>query len=143
MMYDFFIAHAGPDIGAAESLYGLLTRARARVFLDSISLRPGDAWDDALPEALNSAGTTVVLISRRTEMAFYQREEVSAAIARSRLVPTVHRVVPVYLEVVDDVPYGLRRLHSLRAYGSAGLRRCSKELLGLLSHELAHGDQPQ
>ena len=45
--YDFFIAHAGPDVHAAEHLFDLL-EGGASVFLDPRSLRPGDDWDRAL-----------------------------------------------------------------------------------------------
>ena len=42
--WDFFLAHAGPDLASAERLYALLS-AESRVFLDSYCLRLGDDWD--------------------------------------------------------------------------------------------------
>jgi hypothetical protein len=110
--YDFFIAHAGGDTAEAEHLFDAL-KDQARVFLDSRCLRLGDQWDVILPEAQRRSRVTVVTLSRRTDAAFYQREEVAAAIDLAR--HASHRVVPVFLEGPpgedSSVPYGLRRLH--------------------------------
>jgi hypothetical protein len=112
--YDFFVAHAGGDVRAAEELYDGLS-SHARVFLDSRCLRPGDPWDVALPEAQRRSNVTVVLVSSRTDAAWYAREEVAGAIDLARR-PGGHRVVPVYLDgrpaEPEVVPYSLRRLHA-------------------------------
>jgi len=99
--WDFFLAHAGSDSGIAESLYGLLS-PHCRVFLDSRSLKLGDDWDVALPEAQRRSRITVVrsritvvIISPHTPKAYYQREEVATAIQLARTSPDDHRVVPV------------------------------------------------
>ena len=110
--YDFFIAHAGADAPVAERLYDLLV-GDARVFLDSRCLEYGDEWDVVLPRAQRQSRITIVIVSPRTDSAFYQREEVAAANELARR--EGHRVVPVFVHGAptdfDDVPYGLRRLH--------------------------------
>jgi len=113
--WDFFIAHAGRDKKAAETLYDLLSKD-SRVFLDSRSLLLGDNWDLKLPEAQRNSLVTVVLISSHTEKGYYQREEIAAAIDLARTTDE-HRVVPVYLSgqaaAANSVPYGLRLKHGI------------------------------
>ena len=130
--WDFFIAHAGSDINIAEQFYeGLLTDSR--VFLDSKSLILGDNWDVALPRAQKKSLITVVLISSKTEAAYYQREEIAAAIAYARANPDDHRVIPVYLDVESkkdkNVPYGLRLKHSLTITSNCTIETAISKLI--------------
>ena len=113
--FDFFIAHAGPDVMAARALNRLLSK-RHRVFLDAESLMPGDPWDETLPRAQQRSRVTVVLVSACTDSAYYQREEIAQAIELSRSEAGRHHVVPICLSgppVPHDIPYGLRRLNFL------------------------------
>jgi len=113
--FDFFIAHAGPDVMAARALNRLLSKCH-RVFLDADSLMPGDPWDEVLPRAQQQSRVTVVLVSGSTDHAYYQREEIAQAIELSRSEAGRHHVVPICLSgppVPHDVPYGLRRLNFL------------------------------
>jgi len=113
--FDFFIAHAGPDLMAARALNRLLSKCH-RVFLDAESLMPGDPWDETLPRAQQQSRVTVVLVSACTDYAYYQREEIAQAIELSRSEAGRHHVVPICLSgppVPHDVPYGLRRLNFL------------------------------
>jgi DNA-binding beta-propeller fold protein YncE len=132
--YDFFIAHAEKDIATAERLFESL-HAKSGVFLDSRCLRPGDDWDQALPAAQRQSKVTVVLISTSTERAFYQREEIAAAIDLARKNPESHRVVPVYLDGppdgVSDVPYGLRLKHAIVIDTATTLAAAAAQLLDL------------
>ena len=95
--WDFFIAHAGADKRPAEKLYDYL-KPKSRVFLDCRSLVLGDDWDTELRRAQKTSLVTVVLISEKTEAAYYQREEIAAAIALARANAAQHRVVPVFLD---------------------------------------------
>jgi uncharacterized protein YjbI with pentapeptide repeats len=106
----------------------------SRVFLDSICLLAGENWDDALSQAQRLSLITVVLISRNTGDAYYQREEIATAIEMSRAEASPHRVVPVLLEDVRnaDVPYGLRRKHSI-ALDSRGLQAVAAALTDVLA----------
>lgn len=114
MSWDIFIAHAGADRDAAEALYDAID-GRARVFLDVRCLALGDDWDLALAGAQRASLMSVVLVSSRTDRAYYQREEIAAAVDLARR--TAHRVVPVYLDAAardgGNVPYGLRLKHGL------------------------------
>jgi hypothetical protein len=121
--WDFFIAYAAPDIAAAEQIYDSLTKRDARVFFDKKSIRLGASWDENLCEAQVRSRVTVVLISRHTSKAYYEREEIAAAIALARRDDTKHQVVPLFVGEEGDsseisVPYGLRLKHSADLRGS-------------------------
>ena len=135
-VWDFFIAHAGPDRDAAHELWKELS-STCRVFLDAESLEYGDDWDLALPEAQRNSRVTVVLVSGRTEKAYYLREEIAAAIAMTREDKDRHRVVPVYLDIPPfddhDVPYGLRPKHGLSISRDGGLKGAALKLAELFA----------
>ena len=131
--WHFFLAHAGPDREFAELLYDRLARA-SDVFLDSKSLKLGDNWDTALRDAQRSSLVTVVLISQSSNDAYYQREEIAAAIALAREAGG-HRVVPVYLNAEaaasETVPYGLRLKHGMTLSEPTDLDRIVTALVEL------------
>ena len=135
--YDFFIAHAGPDQEASERLFNLL-EGRSTPFLDSRVLQYGDNWDRELALAQQQSRITVVLVSSRTDDAFYEREEIAAAIDLARKDPEGHRVVPVYLDSSAKTPYGLRLKHSMRVSATYPLETVAMELL-----KLAPGERPR
>ncbi|MFN7952716.1 MAG: SUMF1/EgtB/PvdO family nonheme iron enzyme [bacterium] len=138
--WDFFLAHAGEDKAIAEELYEALAAGdRARVFLDSKCLDPGDTWPRRLAEAQRRSRITVVLISGRTADAYYQQEEIAAALSLARKTGDAHRVVPVYLDgepgVGSSIPYGLRAKHALVWPSMGGARGVADRLLPVLSRE--------
>lgn len=131
--WDCFLAHAGTDKKIAEELYDLLA-GDCKVFLDSRCLMLGDDWDRELALAQSNSLVSVVLVSSSTEQAYYQREEVAAAIDMARKNKNNHRVVPVY---IDDgaqaiAPYGLRLKHGLFMREAGGLPGVAQQLLHLL-----------
>jgi hypothetical protein len=132
--WDFFLAHAGADQEKAESLYEYLAD-KSRVFLDSRCLRLGDDWDAELAAAQRHSLVTVVLVSINTEAAYYEREEVAAAIALARKDRDSHRVVPLYTDVTgsDDarIPYGLRLKHGISLGDDCTLADAAARLLDL------------
>lgn len=129
LSYDFFLAHAGPDAAEAERLYDLLAD-ETRVFLDTKSIVLGDDWDRTVVEAQRQSRVTVVLVSANTDAAFYQREEIAAAIDLARRTETKHRVIPVYLEPVpDSTPYGLRLKQGLTVSAQEPIEQIAARLL--------------
>jgi hypothetical protein len=112
--WDFFIAHAGGDIEPAEALYEHLNGPVARVFLDKKNLLLGDNWDAKIAQAQRASLITLVLVSAKTDRAYYEREEIAAAIDLARENENSHRVIPVFLDDAAEPPYGLRLKHGLR-----------------------------
>ena len=131
--WDFFLAHAGADKQAAESLYDYLVE-HSRVFLDSHCVLLGDDWDTKLAKAQGRSLMTIVLVSAHTERAYYQREEVAAAISFAREDPNSHRVVPIYIDTQSNdqcVPYGLRLKHGIVIDDNCSLADAARRLLDL------------
>lgn len=134
LLWDVFIAHAGPDIPVAEQLYEHL-KAKVRVFLDSRCLRLGDDWDRELADAQKASLVTVVLVSANTGSAYYQREEIATAIGMVRKDKDAHRVVPIYVGeagVEASVPYGLRLKHGLTLSDQVTVADAADALVELL-----------
>jgi hypothetical protein len=131
--WDIFIAHAGGDLAPAKTLLGLLD-TRVKVFLDDARLQLGDNWDIELAAAQRDSLVTVVLVSNRAEAAFYQREEIAAAIQMARNDPQSHRVVPIYLDAESAArpPYGLTIKHGLRLEHSDDLTTIAPRLVDLV-----------
>lgn len=142
--WDFFLAHAGADSAAAETLYNLLT-PHSKVFLDSRCLLPGDDWDQELSIAQGRSLVTIVLVSSRTDGAYYQREEIACAIDMARKDKSRHRVVPVFLDgraAESAMPYGLRLKHGLYVSSVEGLDAAAQRLKDLLARIQGDGPAP-
>jgi hypothetical protein len=134
--WEIFLAHAGADKAAAEDLYNLLSK-HCRVFLDTHCLVLGDDWDRKLASAQRKSLVTVVLVSSRTEQAYYQREEIAAAIHMARKDENKHRVVPIFLDDVPDefeIHYGLRLKHGLHLSQVKGWSEIAQRLLTLIEY---------
>ena len=132
--WDFFLAHAGPDLEVARQLKQQL-EPPAKVFLDDESISLGDNWDKELSEALHSSLIHVILVSPNTERAYYECEEIAVAIQLAREDPHTRRVVPVYLNskgVPSTVPYGLKTKHGLTLPDSKDLTTAKERLLKTL-----------
>lgn len=134
--WDFFIVHASADKEIAEKFHDLLA-PKARIFLDSKNLLLGDDWDQELASAQSRSLVSIILVSSKTEQAYYQKEEIASAIDMSRRGEDQHRVVPVFLDAGAkdncQIPYGLRRKHSLLLAGTDDLQTAVERLLELLS----------
>jgi TIR domain-containing protein len=141
--WDFFIAHAGADIEPAEALYEHLNGAVAKVFLDKKNLLLGDNWDAKIAQAQRASLITLVLVSGKTDRAYYEREEIAAAVALARENENSHRVIPVFLDEAAEVPYGLRLKHGLRLDAGFDISDAADLLLAQLPQvkALAQADQ--
>ena len=133
--WDIFIAHASADIKSAEVLYDLLAK-NCKVFLDTKCIELGSDWDLELSRTQNTTRISVILVSSNTETAYYQREEIAAAIDLARDDEKSHRVVPVFLDKESkkstDVPYGLRLKHGLLISEKTSLHDVADRLLKLI-----------
>jgi hypothetical protein len=130
MQFDFFLAHASADKREAEKLSWELEDLERSVFLDSADIRAGDVWDERLISAFSDSKVIIVLVSKHTAQAFYQREEIARAIKRMRKDPNRARIAVVMLPgaVEADVPYGLSIVQAINASKSGGLQRAARDL---------------
>lgn len=135
--WDLFIAYASPDRLAAEKLHKMLSSS-FRVFLDRRNILPGDDWSSRLSAAQSMAAVTLVLISSRTDSAYYQREEIARAIELARD-DDRHWVVPILLDEPGDpvdLPYGLRLRQAVSVTEAGGLPGVAERLTSALRHRL-------
>ena len=134
--WDFFIAHAGKDTPLAEELDNRLYPT-SRTYLDRKCLLPGDDFDRELSRAQRDSRITVVLVSKHTDQAYYQREEIANAIAMARKSEMEHRLVPVIVsgDCHEELamPYGLRLKHSVKLSDVGGVDGVARKLLELLA----------
>ena len=131
--FDFFLAYAKKDERIALKIYQKLV-LKSTVFFSKEKLMAGDDWDIAIPEAQRNSKITVVLISHNSSKAFYQREEIAAAIDMAR--EGNHRVVPLYItdpEKLANIPYGLKTKQSIIAVNESELDSAINEFIALLS----------
>ncbi|MGE3357398.1 MAG: FxSxx-COOH system tetratricopeptide repeat protein, partial [Acidimicrobiia bacterium] len=131
LVHDVFVAHASPDKPIAREFVAALEAGGASAFLDEADLSPGDVWDQAIPDYHAASKVTLVLVSRHTLDAWYQRDEIAAAIEWVRRNGR-HRIMPVYLERVERVPYGLRIVRGLWALDAQGRAEAVRRVLRLL-----------
>jgi len=130
--YNFFIAYATPDRQQAKELSWFLQDRSCKVFLDEEDLSLGVSWPSTLPEALEASRVILVLVSKHTNDAFYQKEEIVRAIQLMRDNPRTHTVIPVFLDKQSqnarNMPCGLSSLQARDATRSGGLERIAAEL---------------
>jgi len=133
--WDFFIAHPGPDAPIAEQLYDLLAGS-AKVFLDSRLLELGDNWDLTLARAQQQSRITVVLVTKNTDDAYYQRVEVAQAINMSRNPADSHRIIPLIVDEASTkgttAEYGLNLKQGLSLSSTVTLETAAFRLLATL-----------
>ena len=133
--FDIFLAHAGPDKDAAEELFALL-QPFCRVFLDRHTLRLGDDWAVELAKAQSQSLITVVLVSSKTEAAYYEQAEIANAIKMARMDSAKHRVVPVYLEgypkAANEILHGLELKHGISLSEEGVMAKVAEKLLELI-----------
>src|SRR3954447_10647836 len=93
--YDVFLSHSSADKPAVEKLARKLLDAGLSPFLDKWNLVPGEPWQEALEEALDSSRTCAVFLGP-SGIGPWQNEEMRAAL-QSRVSERGFRVIPVLL----------------------------------------------
>lgn len=112
---DVFIGFAHADVNIAEKIYERLS-AKLQVFFSPKSLVPGDRWDEVIPMHQKESLVTVLLLSKNTGRAYFEREEILQAIEFQRSAVGVRRLIPVVIDasIADsNLPYGLRQIHRI------------------------------
>jgi TIR domain len=134
-LYDFFLAHAGPDANTAADLYRELITTNS-AFVDVVSLKGGEDWDLEIAKAQRASRVTVVLVSSATEKAYYARTEIATGIALARENADSHRVVPVYLDEMRPSAgwdlYGLSLKHGFQVTNVGGTKEVADRLRRML-----------
>lgn len=114
--YDYFLAHATEDRATAEQLHDSL-EGRASVFFAARALRPGDVWSEEIARAQESSRATIVVVSQASDGAHYLQSEAHRAIELHRQRGSTYRVIPVVLDDVKSLPFGLNVFQRVDARG--------------------------
>lgn len=134
--WDVFVAYSSPDRSAAQQIVEALN-PYLRVFVDYEQIRPGDEWDDVLRRAIASAHIVLALVSRRSERAFFEREEILRALDLSRATATTTVLIPLFLEGLSpnapEVPYGLRPLQGIVVASTSNFEAVAHQVIQRLS----------
>ncbi len=110
--FDVFLSHASADKLPVEALARRLRDDGLEPFLDQWHLVPGEPWQEALEDALETSRTCAVFVSRK--LGPWQNEEMRVALDK-RVRSVDFRVIPVLLPGASrpggkDLPRFLRRL---------------------------------
>ena len=108
--YDVFLSHASDDKPTVEALARRLREDGVTPFLDKWHLVPGEPWQEALEDALESSRTCAVFVGAK--LGPWQNEEMRDALDE-RTRNADFRVIPVLLPgalMPGDLPRFLRRL---------------------------------
>jgi hypothetical protein len=130
MQFDFFLAYASADQSLAEELNWELADLNRDVFIDRTGISAGSVWDEKLESALSQSRVIVVLVSKQTAKAFYQREEIARAVSQMRADPDRTKIAVVILPgaTAADAPYGLAVLQSIDGSKPGGMKRVARKL---------------
>ncbi len=99
--YDVFLSHNSKDKPAVENIARLLRDAYSlKTWLDKWNLVPGEAWQDALEDALDDCQTVAVFLGP-SGIGPWENEEMRSAIS-DRVQDKSRRVIPVLLPGAPD-----------------------------------------
>lgn len=99
-----FFSYSRDDSRFAFELAKELRAAGANVWLDQLDIDAGEKWDIAIENALQTANTLLVILSKTSVASENVMDEVSFAIEKRK------NVVPVLMEECD-IPFRLSRFH--------------------------------
>ncbi|WP_228852028.1 toll/interleukin-1 receptor domain-containing protein [Aegicerativicinus sediminis] len=98
-----FVSYSHEDKDIALGLTKELQALGANIWIDQIGIKLGQHWDNTIEEALEEAGTLMVLISNNSVTSPNVQDEVSIAINDKK------RIVPILIEQCE-LPMRWRRL---------------------------------
>lgn len=87
-----FFSYSRENSDMALKIAADLRNAGANIWLDQLSIRPGQQWDRAVEEALDSCGEVIVLLSRAAVKSDHVRDEVAYSLRERKT------VIPLLLE---------------------------------------------
>ena len=94
-MPDVFISYSTKDEEMAQFVYRHLTSEGLKVFLASVSLKPGDHWRSEIINNLRSSPWVILLASRAAcQSPFVQQELGGAEYGRKRIIPIIWDMSP-------------------------------------------------
>jgi hypothetical protein len=127
-----FISYDSQDSKAVRRLYKKLNaEPEFKPWLDRVSLKPGDAWEDKLSDALKRCDCAVVCLSQRSlrNRGVFRKTELKYIVEKaSKELDDVLYIVPVMLEECN-MPRLLNRWQASRLYERGGYKKLSDVLV--------------
>lgn len=107
-MPDCFISYSSADKKLAEFVDKELKRHSITTFIASVSLQPGQAWQQEILENLKNSGWVFLLASRAACSSAFVHQEIGGALYGSKnLIPIVWDMDP------EELPGGLSSLQAI------------------------------
>ncbi len=101
-----FISYSRADSEFALELAEKLRASGAEIWIDQLDISPGQRWDRAIGEALETSDLLLVILSQAAVDSDNVMDEVAYALEeKKRIVPVLHRNC--------KIPYRLRRVHRI------------------------------
>ena len=101
-----FLSYCRTDVDFANKLAKDLKAGGASIWLDTMDIRPGAVWDDAIEEALAECSQLLVILSETSVNSKNVRDEVSFALDKQKaVIPLLYRNC--------EIPLRLRRLQHI------------------------------
>lgn len=119
----YFVSYSRADEAFALDLAEKLLAEDVNLWIDQLNILPGDRWDRAIEDALESSQGLLVLLSSTSVESDNVMDEVSYALEQGK------QVIPVLFEVCE-IPFRLRRLQYIDLISDfeKGLARLVKNL---------------
>jgi TIR domain len=122
-----FLSYARPDRDFAKEIVENLRETPHQVWFDEEHIGPGGSWAKQIEGALTSSKAMIVLVSPASMNSKEVRREIDHALLSKNF---AHRVLPVYVEPTQDVPWFLHSLQgvSVGADRAKAIRKISSVL---------------
>lgn len=113
-MADIFISHSQADLELAEYLHRHLTQDGLSVYLASVSMAPGERWQQAILDNLRSSTWVICLASRAACESHWVMQEMGVAIgANKKMVPFIWDIAP------DALPGWMQQYQAVNLGGAS------------------------
>jgi TIR domain len=124
-----FLSYARTDRDIAREMVDRLHNSGHELWFDEFELTPGTAWGREIDKALRTSKAMIVLVSAASMNSKEVRREIDHALLSQNF---AHRVLPVYLEPTDDVPWFLRTQKGIHV--GENLSRAVRQVKSALDH---------
>ncbi|MCZ2123329.1 MAG: SUMF1/EgtB/PvdO family nonheme iron enzyme [Anaerolineales bacterium] len=123
-----FLCHARSDQTRVRDLYNRLTKDGVDVWLDKVSLLPGQAWEYEIRKAVREADVVVVCLSAQFNQAGFRQKEVRLALDSAMEKPEGEIfIIPARLEECESLE-SLRQWHWVDLFEADGYETLMRAL---------------
>jgi hypothetical protein len=107
-----YVSYAQPDSDFAAAVAKQLMVQSHHVWMDQLSLLPGDNWQLAAGKALQDSDAMVVLLSPNSARSRGQKHEINYALGSDQY---AGRVIPVFIRPTKEYPWILDKFSTVQA----------------------------